>query len=506
MTRFLPALVGLLFFPFFAHAQDFEAIRHSETVAWVPPAGQNGVEASLDIAIKYDIFMGEPTRMATGRATIGDRVHFNGEVYTRSQVGDEIFDDFEFGVINILADIYVGTAKISTVRFNSLISGDIAGSPDWDEVFPGVGPEAAKEAFRTPFTIRNVRMVDVNNRIFQIEGWVRDRERERTYADAMDRARRMEQAGDLAGAQSAYDEAARAKPGDEAASSARQRVQTEQREKEAEQRRQEQAAEQARQQAEEQREAAAEAQRQRDQEAQSAAQRQADEAAAREADRRRQQQEEFDRIQEEARERQRQIDETQDRVREGIAAGMAQSNANTPFFDEGMGLYVKLMNREVPESFLEEGGTEGKALSVGMVGPFLRGGRFTVNIGVTIFKGDETTPFYPTYEGTETPVDEDKVSYYGGDFGLGLKLGRGWGLLSNLAYPYASVNLGQYSYYDADRMEDRVSEFNYSFEYGVRGMLYFLYYQAGYSEHYDQMVYSFGIVNPIRYGRHKRRG
>jgi len=349
-------------------------------------------------------------------------------------------------------------------------------------------------------------MVDVNNRLTGMASWVRERENERTYADAMDRARQLEQAGDLEGAQAAYNEASKAKPGDEAASTARQRVESEQREKEAEQRRQERATEEARQQAEAQRAEALEAQRRQEQQAQDDAQRQADEAAAREAERRRQQQEEFERIQREGEERQRQIEETQDRVREGIAAGMAQSNATQPFFCEGMGMYVKAMTQEVPESFLESGGTEGKALSFGMIGPFFQQGRFTVNVGVTIFKGDETTPFYPTYEGTETPVDEESVSYYGGEIGLGMKLGRGWGLLSNVAYPYVSANLGQYSYYDADRMEERVNEFNYSFEYGVRGMLYFLYYQAGYSEHYDQVVYSVGLVNPIRYGRHKRLG
>ena len=57
-------------------------------------------------------------------------------------------------------------------------------------------------------------------------------------------------------------------------------------------------------------------------------------------------------------------------MREGIAAGMAQSNATQPFFGEGMDMYVKAMTQEVPESFLESGGTEGKALSFGMIGPF----------------------------------------------------------------------------------------------------------------------------------------
>lgn len=504
MHRYLLSLIAFLSLPASINAQGFEPIRHRATVSWVPPAGQNGVEASVEVAIKYDVFMNEPTRMATGRATIGDRVYYDGNVYTRSQVGEEIFDDFDFGIINILADIYVGPTKISTVRFGSLMNNDIAGSPDWDEIFPGVGAEAAKDAFRTRFSIQNVRLVDVSNRISGMAGWVKEREQEQAYTDAMGRARRMEQAGDLEGARAAYDEASRAKPGDDAASTARQRVDTELQAQEAERQRREQAAEQARQQAEAQREAAAAAQRQQEQQDRDAAQRRADEAAARDAERRRQQQEEFERIQREGRERQRQIEETQDRVREGIAAGMAQSNATEPFFGEGMGLYLKMMRQEVPESFLQEEGTEDKALSFGMVGPL--GGRFTVNVGVTIYKGDESTPFYPTYEGTDTPVDEESVSYYGGDIGLGMKLGRGWGILSNLAYPYASVNLGEYSTYDAGRMEEPVSEYVYSFEYGVRGMLSFLYYQVGYSEHYDQMVYSFGIVNPIRYGRHKKRG
>jgi len=121
-------------------------------------------------------------------------------VHTRSQVGAEIFDDFDFGTINILADIYVGPTKISTVRFSNLISGDIAGSPNWGEVFPGVSADGAKEAFRSRFTILNVRMVDVNNRLTGMASWVRERENERTYADAMDRARQLEQAGDLEGA------------------------------------------------------------------------------------------------------------------------------------------------------------------------------------------------------------------------------------------------------------------------------------------------------------------
>ena len=214
MNRTFAALVGLCLIVPFAGAQDFQPITYSGTVSWVPAGDQNGVESSVDISIRYDLYMGEPTRRATGKATIGDRVHYNGQVYTRTQVGDEIFDDFDFGVINVEADIFVGTAKISTVRFSNLISNDIAGSPNWDAVFPGVGADAAKEAFRSRFTIQNVRMVDVKNRIFQVESWVREQEREKAYADAMARARQLEQAGDLAGAQAAYNEATRAKPGD----------------------------------------------------------------------------------------------------------------------------------------------------------------------------------------------------------------------------------------------------------------------------------------------------
>ena len=506
MTRILPVLVGLLFITAFSNAQDFEPITHRTTVAYTPPAGQNGVEANIEIGIRYNVFMGEPTRMATGVATIGDRVHYNGEVYTRSQVGDDIFDDFEFGVINIEADIYAGTARISTVRFTSLISGDIPGSPDWDEVFPGVNEEAAKQAFRDRFTIRNVRMVDVRNSIYQIEGWVREQQAEQTYSSAMDRARQLEQAGDLDGAQAAYDEASRAKPGDSAASSARQRIQTEKREQEAEQRRQAQAAEQARQAEQARRDAAAQAQREREQAARDAQQRQADEAADREAERQRRQQEEFDRIQREAEERGRQIDETTETVREGISRGMANSSSSN-FFSEGMGPYLKMGGwKGYDDDSVVAANT---ALTIGLIGPLLNRGRFSFNMGVTVYKGHKQGPFYPRNPVTGEPVKRDDFDFYGGEVGLGMKLGRGWGLVSNLAYPYVSFTLGQRSYaYEVPDGEftltEMESDFHHSMEYGVRGMIYMLYYQAGYSEFYDRWVYAIGIVSPIRYAMRKR--
>lgn len=83
MNRTFAALVGLCLIVPFAGAQDFQPISYSGTVSWVPASDQNGVESSVDIAIRYDLYMGEPTRRATGKATIGDRVQYNGQVYSR---------------------------------------------------------------------------------------------------------------------------------------------------------------------------------------------------------------------------------------------------------------------------------------------------------------------------------------------------------------------------------------------------------------------------------------
>jgi len=475
----------------FAPSVNAQDIIKRGTIQWVPPSGQNGVEASIEYVIEYSTYMQEPTRKASARATVGNRVHYNGQVYTRSEVGEDLYDDFEFGPINIEADVLVGTARISTVRHTYLLSGDIAGSPSWSEIFPGVSAERAKDAFRAPFTFGNVRLVDVSNRIYGMESWVKSREADATYTDAMGRGRRLEQAGDLDGARAAYDEAARAKPGDSSAREASGRV--------AEQIQKNQQAEQERQRLAEQQRQAAEQQaadQRAEQERQADAQRTAQQdAAAREAERQRQQQEDLERLQRQAEEQRRQIDETQDKVTDAISQGMANSNANTPFFTPGSGIYLTTAGWDDEESFGADLGTVYEVLSAGFVGNM---SRVNMTLGMMFYSAHQSSPVVPEIDDAGTKLDVKELDFWGGQLGLGFKLlGKSDSILGNLIYPYFSVTFGEISYNIDPLGEGTQSEFTYSFEYGVRGTLAFLFYQAGYSEHYGTNVYGFGVVRPI---------
>jgi hypothetical protein len=146
MRRSSVFLAAIAAFSVLAPSATAQDVIKRGAIQWIPPSGQNGVEASIEYVIEYGTYMQEPTRKASARATVGNRVHYNGQVYTRSEVGDDLFDDFEFGPINIEADVMVGTARISTVRHTYLLSGDIPGSPSWSKIFPGVSAEGAKDA------------------------------------------------------------------------------------------------------------------------------------------------------------------------------------------------------------------------------------------------------------------------------------------------------------------------------------------------------------------------
>lgn len=491
MRRFNVFLAAIAAFFVFVPSTTAQDIIKRGTIQWIPPSGQNGVEASIEYVIEYSTYMQEPTRKASARATVGNRVHYNGQVYTRSEVGGDLFDDFEFGPINIEADVMVGAARISTVRHTYLLSGDIAGSPSWSEIFPGVSAEGAKDAFRAPFTFGDVRLIDVSNRIYGMESWVKSREADAAYADAMERGRRLEQAGDLDGAKAAYDEAARAKPGESAARDASGRVADQIRQNQEFERERQRVAEQQRQAAEQQA-AAQQAEQQRQADAEQVAQQA---AAAREAERQRQQQEEFERIQRQGEETRRQIDETQDKVTTAISQGMANSKANTPFFTPGSGVYMTTAGWDDEESFGVDLGMVYEVLSAGFVANM---SRINLTLGMMFYSAHETSPVVPEIDDAGTKLDVGELDFAGGQLGLGIKLlGKSDSILGNLIYPYVSVTAGELSYNIDPLGEGRQSEFTYSFEYGVRGTLAFIFYQAGYSEHYGTRVYGFGLVRPI---------
>ncbi len=140
---------------------------------------QNGKDVQLDFACKYDAFFGEP--LFSSRTKViseGNFVMYNGTKYYRSDIGDEIFDNIKIGLINVSFDIYQGNSKITTVSLHNEISVSfIPGSPEWDEMWPGVSEERVKQIWKDGYSIRNARLYDVEfSGFYALENFIRKKE------------------------------------------------------------------------------------------------------------------------------------------------------------------------------------------------------------------------------------------------------------------------------------------------------------------------------------------
>ena len=447
-------------------AQEMPVVGES-TINWVPPAGENGIEAQVRVKIVFDTFGGEPTEKSMARIESVGRIHFDGNIVTREQVGDRAFDRVEFGLINVLADIYQGSSFISTKRFDNLVSGDVAGSPNWDDVFPGVSAERAKSVFREGFTIRNIRLTEVNNYSFSLveEALTRNANQQR-FTEAVALAKSQEQEGDLDAALKSYLDAKNINQSD---SFVNQRIPALQQmiiERNREANKAEQVADGDQQDSSNERNQAAqtdaEAKRVADQAAaQEEARRQ---AAARDAERRRQE-----------RERARQRQQT--------------ANGIGGIFDSGGGLYAMLSPLDIG-AFSEETPGTNTFVGAGMI------------VGVMEQWGTASTEMMIS-DDTKIFVDGEDYhskSYSGIGMGLGVKLSRS--IVGNMVYPMIGLHIAGVT---TTRTEESSIETLWTayFYYGVRGHLGPIFWQYADHPQFKGKVLSIGIM-PIGAWRKKR--
>jgi|GEM_PF-4511058 len=123
----------------------------------------NGKDLNLNFACKYDAFLGEPLFSSrTKKISEGDFIVYNNQKYYRKDIGDKIFNQVEVGLINVSFDIYQGSRKITTVKLENEISVSfIPGSPDWDQLWPGVSEENVKKIWKEGYTIKNAKLYNV---------------------------------------------------------------------------------------------------------------------------------------------------------------------------------------------------------------------------------------------------------------------------------------------------------------------------------------------------------
>lgn len=141
----------------------------------VPPSGVDGLEFNVRVKIKYHTIMfGEPAYNVVAKKEKGDRVHYKGKVYTRSQVGEEVWKKLEVGTLDLAADIYDGSYKVASMSYPNVISFDVSGSPNWGDVFPGMSAEEEKALFKKGLSIRNVRVAKAATLgMYALESWIK---------------------------------------------------------------------------------------------------------------------------------------------------------------------------------------------------------------------------------------------------------------------------------------------------------------------------------------------
>jgi hypothetical protein len=178
-------LLLFLLISYSLHSQNYRTQR--ETLISYRPDNTNGKDLNIRFRVIYDVYFQEPRISAVAKVeSEGDFVYFNGTRYSRNDIGEDIFSKIEPGNLDVAFDIFQGNIKISTVHLTNLISFDVSGSPDWSNLWTGVGAERAKEIFKEGFQIRNARVTKANfGGFYALESFL---EKKQNYEEALRQA------------------------------------------------------------------------------------------------------------------------------------------------------------------------------------------------------------------------------------------------------------------------------------------------------------------------------
>ena len=174
----------LLLISYTAYTQDYR-VEYETVISHRPE--NNGKDINVRFKVIYDAFFGEATIKAMAKVeSTGDYVYYNGTRYSREEIGEEIFQKIETGNIDVSFDIYQGSHKVTTVHVTELIGFDVAASPAWDDLWPGVSGERAKQIYKEGYQIRNARVTDANfSGFYALESFLKKKE---NYEEALNQA------------------------------------------------------------------------------------------------------------------------------------------------------------------------------------------------------------------------------------------------------------------------------------------------------------------------------
>lgn len=136
-----------------------------ERVSWQPDGGQNGPAVTVIVKITHDVFFGDPTvSHIAGKYELGSYIVYKGQRINTALLPNDVKTKIKFSSVDICYDIQSKTtAKIvSTKCAGSVLDFDIAGSPNWSQMFPGISADQAKTLYKNGYDIVNIRVTKLN--------------------------------------------------------------------------------------------------------------------------------------------------------------------------------------------------------------------------------------------------------------------------------------------------------------------------------------------------------
>jgi hypothetical protein len=142
------------------HAQSKSYKVEGQKDIYYEPTAQSGASGTITVKIIYDAFLGDATIKAlAGKFIPGEYFYYNKQRYAFSSLPEEVRKKFKLSLTDVCYDISDGSTVVAAnICKKNLIDWDMAGSPFWKDVFPGLTAEQAKALFKKGFSITNIRI------------------------------------------------------------------------------------------------------------------------------------------------------------------------------------------------------------------------------------------------------------------------------------------------------------------------------------------------------------
>ena len=146
-----------------------------ETVSWQPPANTiTGASFTATVRIVHDVFFGDATEQhVIGKFKLGSTVIYKNQPINTNTLPESIINKFKLNSAKIAYDIKNNQNNIvSTKTIANVIDMDMAGSPAWSKLFPGLSAEQAKDLFKNGYSIVNVRILEASVSIPDLDEFI----------------------------------------------------------------------------------------------------------------------------------------------------------------------------------------------------------------------------------------------------------------------------------------------------------------------------------------------